>query len=681
MKITTFKTLTLVGACIFAANSYGQTKPATNIKHFGKEITTVTKCATVEYEASLLKKNPKRPGLQQFEQWLAPKTAAVKARRLQKNNPPDNNNVVTIPVVVHVLHNGDAVGTDENIADAQILSQITVLNQDFRKMMGTNGFNTNPVGADMEIEFCLAQQDEAGILTTGIVRYNIGSDEAWEMEELEIVKTQTQWNPEKYLNIWVANQITIGGFFELKGYAQFPTLSGVEGIDDIGEATAANTDGVALMANCVGSIEIYPQGNYDATRNLGRTASHEVGHFFGLRHIWGDGNNCDATDYCDDTPYAQTANQGCPIGLDSCPQPGNDMIENYMDYTFDSCLNIFTADQKDRMVAVLQNSPRRSTLTTSTGCVPGVVYDNDGSLNIETVNATCGTTFAPSVQLGNPGNNTITAAVISYQIDDATPASYNWTGSLSNGNQTTIQLPELTTTEGDHTFSVELTSINGIADQAPLNDQKESDFTIAESFNTTQITITIVTDGFGEETIWALLDSEGEPIFSNINLDDPQNSDFYESNQEYTTTLDVESGQCYSFAMVDTAGDGICCDYGNGSYLVTTNSGTVIAQGGEFTDYIEHPFAISSNLNTATTIANNFKLYPNPSNSVLNITTGNKGITPQSYIIYNNIGQVIGSDKVNSTSFSLDISGYSNGIYFMKLEFNGTSQTLKFIKN
>ncbi len=106
---------------------------------------------------------------------------------------------------------------------------------------------------------------------------------------------------------------------------------------------------------------------------MGRSASHEIGHFFGLRHIWGDTGDCaTADDYCDDTPTALAANYGCQIGLDSCPESeGLDMIENYMDYTDDACLNTFTQNQKDRMQAVLANSPRRKTLTTADSCTPG----------------------------------------------------------------------------------------------------------------------------------------------------------------------------------------------------------------------------------------------------------------------------------------------------------------------
>ena len=144
-------------------------------------------------------KEPSRKGTLQFEQWLAPKITSVKRKRLQKDGI-DNDEVVTIPVVVHIIHDGDAIGESENIADEQVLSQITVLNQDFRKMEGTPGFNTNPVGADTGIEFCLAKRDPQGFYTSGIKRHKVASS-ILTLPQMEELKTQTQWNPEKYLNI------------------------------------------------------------------------------------------------------------------------------------------------------------------------------------------------------------------------------------------------------------------------------------------------------------------------------------------------------------------------------------------------------------------------------------------------------------------------------------------------
>ncbi|AXG73441.1 T9SS C-terminal target domain-containing protein [Flavobacterium arcticum] len=687
MKKTITKALYLLAALTFTLSSNAQEKQNKKARAFGKSITTeIKRCGTTEYETLLQQKNPKRATTEKFEQWLAPKVNAIKAQRLASTvTPLSTNTVVTIPVVIHVIHNGDPIGTDENLSTAQILSQITVLNQDFRRMIDTPGYNTNPVGADMEIEFCLAQRDPDGIASTGIIRYNLGGNDGWDMEDIEsTLKPQTQWDPEQYLNIWIVDYIYFFGG-ELAGYAQFPTNSGLDGIDGLGQADAPETDGVVIGHLFFGSSDIYPEGIYEeGGRDKGRTASHEVGHFFGLRHIWGDGD-CSEDDFCADTPAAADANQGCPSGVDSCPSsPGNDMIENYMDYTDDTCLSVFTLNQKDRMTAVLLNSPRRVSLITSLGCVPGMVYDLDGSLNLDDLqNEVCTNTITPSLTLTNLGDNAITTATISYTIDNEASIEYNWTGNINNNEEAAITLPTLTLSAGEHTFTATLTNVNDTVDDIITNNTFSNNFTIANSYNTTQIIVTVMTDNYGSETIWALLDSNEDPIIGNIDFNNPNPADFYNSNQLYTQTIDVEDNQCYSFGILDTAGDGICCNSGNGYYTVTTTNGEVIAEGGSFTQTEITPFGINTYLsvNDSMSIENDIKLYPNPANNTINISTTATTSLPDSYAIYNSLGQLVGNGKVTSTTTTINISTYANGMYFIKVNKGNTSETLRFVKH
>ncbi|SFQ63259.1 M43 family zinc metalloprotease [Flavobacterium akiainvivens] len=669
MITITHRAAAVVATGLFSLALHAQKQPKNQdtAKHFGQK--EFISCGTVHSNAA--------QNQQKFEQWLAPKVAAAKAASLQKSGQ-NTNQVVTIPVVVHVIHNGDAIGQDENISDEQIFSQITVLNEDFRRMLNTPGYNTNPVGADMEIEFCLAQRDPNGLLSTGITRRNMGKA-TWEMDEVEVMKTQTQWDPEKYLNIWVVSQVTIQNIYLLAGYAQFPVQSGLEGLT--GLPTSANTDGVVIGAPYFGSEEIYPDGFYEQGVT-GRSATHEIGHYFGLRHIWGDAEACEGTDYCADTPVHATANQGCPpAGYDSCPdEPGVDMIANYMDYTSDACKNVFTADQKARMQAVLANSPRRASLITSDGCVPGLVYDNDGSLNLQ-INSTCGGDFEPSVVLKNNGNNTITSATFTYQVDEEAAQTYSWTGSLENGEEEAIAITGLTVAAGDHEFTTAMVTVNGVADQAPANDAITTPFSVAAMYNTYQnIIVTINTDDYGDETIWALLDSNDNFIASNANLQTGV-INYYDSNETYVIEVPVQSGECYTFSILDLAGDGMCCDWGEGSYSVTTTAGDVIVEGGAFADQENTNFGIDSALGTNSfSTTNGISLYPNPANSVISIATQGQNTVPDSYTVYNSLGQVVGSGKISSNNHPVSISNYANGVYFIKLQSGTATQTLQFIK-
>lgn len=383
---------------ISAFKSEGQSTP-TKAKIFGKEIQTNStngfiRCASTEYELSLREKYPKRLNTEEFEQWIAPKIEAVKSKMATKRGM---SNVITIPVVVHVIHNGDAVGSNENISDARVLSQIAVLNQDFRRMVGTPGFNATAVGADVEIEFCLAKRKPNGTATDGIDRVNLGV-ESWATESSieEDLKPVTQWDPTQYFNLWVA-QFTTDEDEELNGilgYAQFPSNSGLGGLG--ANEGDSGTDGVVIDWRCFGTSIIAP-GEYFSSYDRGRTTTHEIGHFLGLRHIWGDNNSCridsndSFKDYCPDTPAATQENYRCLVS-DSCPSDaGNDMIENYMDYTNDICMNVFTLNQKNRMLTVMQNSLRRKSLVTSRACAMPLdsgdfkIYPNpnNGSFTIE----------------------------------------------------------------------------------------------------------------------------------------------------------------------------------------------------------------------------------------------------------------------------------------------------------
>jgi hypothetical protein len=268
-------------------------------------------------------------------------------------NDASSKQVIVIPVVVHVIYNTSG----QNISDAQIQSQIDVLNEDFRRTNKDTSFTPDifkPVAADCQIEFCLAKRDPQGNYTSGITRTQTtltSFDYFFDDAKFNVTGGHDIWDPDSYLNIWVVPAISSGFKSNILGYAQFP-------------GGPWYTDGVVIDYRAFGRGANYQFINY----NRGRTATHEVGHWLDLYHIWGDdGNTCSGSDDVSDTPNQEGYNSGCP----SFPSPScnntSDMYSNFMDYTRDNCQNIFTEGQKQRMWAAL-NGPRAS-LKNSLGCL------------------------------------------------------------------------------------------------------------------------------------------------------------------------------------------------------------------------------------------------------------------------------------------------------------------------
>jgi PKD repeat protein len=255
-----------------------------------------------------------------------------------KNNPDlgKGGNARIIPVVFHVIHENGS----ENITRPQMLDQLRILNEDFRRLNPDTVNTPGPfkaVAADANIEFRIAQKDPSGNCTDGVVRVF----SALTTNARNNVKALSYWPSNKYLNIWIVRTIEnvngTPGF--VIGFAQFPGGSPL-------------TDGVVLRADYTGSI-LTANNNHK-----GRTATHEVGHWLNLRHIWGD-TNC-GDDQVADTPQHAGANQSnCPTfpKFSACPQngPNGDMFSNYMDYTNGNCQNIVTQGQSARMNAALSS--------------------------------------------------------------------------------------------------------------------------------------------------------------------------------------------------------------------------------------------------------------------------------------------------------------------------------------
>jgi hypothetical protein len=310
------------------------------------------RCSTMEHHAHLVNEglasaNQLDQMDQAIQQWI--------------DNNPDNSGqtLITIPVVFHVIYNT----TTQNIPDARIFAQLDVMNKDFSR---TNADTVNtpaaflPVAANTEIQFALANRDPNGNPVTGITRTQTSlSGFTSSSSDMKFTSKGGKdiWNREHYLNVWIVN------FTDWTlGFAKFPGGDPLE-------------DGVVVHYRSVGG----PSSNdiNFSPYHLGRTATHEIGHWFGLYHTFQSG--CQGTnptscinlgDKVCDTPPVSNATFNCPTNNNTCsetPTDLPDMVTNFMDYTDDPCMNIFTQGQKDRMQAAINLT--RFNLFTSPGYV------------------------------------------------------------------------------------------------------------------------------------------------------------------------------------------------------------------------------------------------------------------------------------------------------------------------
>jgi hypothetical protein len=676
-------------------NIYSQNENTTSKTVFGKSIKTksnnpndgIIRCATVEYEQFLQVKNPKRAKEDQFENWLAP---LVKKQLDSRTNAKTAATIIKIPVVVHIIHSGQPIGTAPNITDAQVESQITVLNQDYRKITGTPGFNSNPVGADVEIEFVLAKVDPSGNPTNGIDRVNFAKL-SWEEEEIEsTVKPATSWDPNLYLNMWTVKFSNDG----LLAYAQFPDSSTLAGINTTNGA--ANTDGVISNYDVLGS-KTFDDGTFLLREKYdrGRTMSHEVGHFLGLRHIWGDGNgdenakkpDCTATDYCADTPQVGWEHRDCKSIYDTCPaSPGNDMPENYMDYAEDTCMNIFTLDQKSRINTVMANSPRRVSLKTSTKGNAIPLFANDAELKIEPdyslVNVSdCTSLPAPTnkkITLANRGTSTLTTTTINYTIAGGANQTQTWIGSLAP-NQTALITLLNTASYGILTASIGKT--NNTVDQRATNNSDTAPFSPV-NYTFTNYVFNLQQDFWGAEITWDLKDIDGNIIYSGGPYTNKP-SEVLPLPALIKQNWRLANNQCYTFTIKDEQSDGICCYGGDGYYNIKSVDGlTTIASGASYGLVERRHFTTNATLGiTSYDDANAVYLYPNPTKDFITVSVPSQYGLPTSLTINNSLGKIISRKEVSASSdLSLSTSSLSSGVYFVTIAKDSQTKTLQFIK-
>ena len=475
---------------------------------------------------------------------MIPEVKTMGINRLQVDL--DDVETVTLPIVFHVVHTG--AGEENNISDAQILSQFDVLNEEFE---------------DSKIQFCMAVRDPEGNPTNGITRY----DASWNQDYLyegvsnngamasgwdhgDMMQASGCWNPDEYINYYVVSEINgnDGG-------------NGIQGFAYLGP-TGDCRDGVVCMYNVTGTEGVVKLG-----RELGFTGVHEIGHHLSLYHTFSNTNDCVETncetqgDQVCDTPVTFANQAGC-----NSPTCEGALTENFMDYTPESCKESFTVGQSERMHEQLQTS--RTGLVDNLSCVPVVDYD-------------------------------VTPKTAFYQETWCTPHQDIWIDVLNqgvlpldlvevqlycNGNEyieyiydmevgVTSVIFEGVFVDGASQFEVQ--TISG-QDEYADNDYAWWPITTESG---ELMDIFVDPDTWANETDWVIYDSLGEELIGD--------GDYPIQSGPYAYEVCVFNG-CYDVVITDTNGDGFCsidftndgvCDIGGDGITATIGADTVFATG------------------------------------------------------------------------------------------------------
>ncbi len=405
-----------------------------------------------------------------------------------------------IPVVFHIVLSDPTV-----VSDANIQAQMDTLNKDYA---GLNGDSSKipgwfkPLFGHSTIRFALAKRTPANKPTTGIIR-KVSTGESFTTDDR--VKSSSTggddpWNTSEYLNIWLCP--LSGG---LLGYSQIPGMSILPGV-------------VVEYRSLPGVTEEYPYNIY----NEGKTLTHEVGHFFNLYHIWGDDDGaCTGTDYVDDTPNQGNSTSGTYTGVhfDNCSvdSPGI-MYQNYMDYTDDDGMEMFTLDQVTRMEAAAMTF--RASLLTSLGAKSLATQDYDASVSTinQPGNRLCGSSVMPVVTITNYGLKPLTSLMITASVDGGQAMVANWTGNVATLDSFQLKLGPLTAalTEGAHQLVIYTSKPDGQTDEALAND------TLTQQIIYTTPVSAPFAEGFEEAefpaTGWDILNPDGDITWTRTTL-------------------------------------------------------------------------------------------------------------------------------------------------------------------
>jgi len=547
---------------------------------------------------------------------------------IQENSSSTQRMVLLIPVVVHVVYNTDA----ENISDAQVQSQIDVLNEDYRKLNADANLTPNiyqSLAADCEIEFCLATRTIDNLPTNGITRTQSTAGNFGMGNAVKQAATggKDAWNSTRYLNIWVCDlSEPVLGFATLPGTASAPF------------------DGVVIDYRAFGRI-----GNLSNSYNKGRTCTHEVGHWFNLIHTWGDdensADNCAGTDNVGDTPNQAGPRFGCPTFPQATCGNSGDMSMNFMDYTNDACMYVFTTGQKSRMIAAINSS--RSTLLSSNGCeaLPApLVCDT-----LNNVIGGDGLTFYLSSEFDTTSSGYLTGtnsfSDISFADKFSTTSGKQINGLLfdfatASTNAAGIVLARVWNATGPNGSPGEVIAQKSVSLQAIATEI--SNFQLTQVvFDAPPYVNGVFYAGFTQ------LNAVGDSISIFTNQEDEVNSN--------TAWLQNSASEWFSFE--DTAAYEI---------KISLAVKTIVC----------NPVGISEVLEPVSSVA-----FPNPTTGILNFKL-KKESSNSTWVAYSIDGRICEKGIFDRASLSLDVSNWNAGIYLFQLQQNGkyTSHKIQLIK-
>ncbi len=507
-----------ISVLTISQSSNAQTATQVNLNQITPE-----KCGSAAIHNLMMNDPQYAARMQDFEQYV---------QEIANSTTPKTAAQYRIPVVVHVLHKGEAVGVGTNVSEQKIRDAIKDLNDRYRKTAGTGGFGN---GVDVEIEFALAVRDPNGNCTNGITRVDMTSNSTYMSSGVQSstsngitdaqVKATASWNKQKYYNIYLVSEMdNNNGGAGVQGYAYFASSHGT------------SSDGAVILAS-------------NFTSGVSMTTTHELGHALNLYHTFeGDGsgascpsqaNGCGtgAGDCCGDIPRHKRSQSDCNVtGTNSCDGNSSNALfaRNYMDYASDDCVNMFTANQKTRALAAC-SGPRAS-------------FFAAGNLALTPVSAPI-VAFQASNSIICSGQ-TVTFTDISACVPNTFLPETNWSGMTFNWTFTngatvltsTLQNPTMTfTVPGSYDVTLTVTTAAG------TDTHTENDFVVLSGGTSTACTPTSTNAGNFAQTI-------SRVVFNTIDNSTDSYTNTAYTNFTCSNNTIVQAGNTYNLSITGNAG-------------------------------------------------------------------------------------------------------------------------------